>query len=65
MRTLVVLQPARSPDTREGSLSLSSTLVVLLPRAQVLENLILSQLDLSAYGPAFLDPDFELEHVFD
>lgn len=30
-----------------------------------MENLILDQLDVSSYGPALLDPDFELDHVFD
>jgi NAD(P)H-nitrite reductase large subunit len=32
---------------------------------EVFENLILDQLDVSQYGPALLDPDFELDHVFD
>ena len=30
-----------------------------------MENLILDQLDVGQYGPALLDPDFELDHVFD
>lgn len=29
------------------------------------ENLILDGLDLSQYGPGLLDPDVELDHVFD
>ena len=29
------------------------------------ENLILDQLDVGGYGPQLLDPDFELDHVFD
>ncbi len=29
------------------------------------ENLILDGLDLSCYGPALLDPNIELDHVFD
>ena len=32
---------------------------------EVFENLIMDQLDVGAYGPALLDPDFELDHVFD
>ena len=32
---------------------------------EVMENLILDQLDVGQYGPALLDPDFELDHVFD
>ncbi|KAG2442571.1 hypothetical protein HXX76_002656 [Chlamydomonas incerta] len=32
---------------------------------EALENLILDGLDLSPFGPEILDPDFELEHVFD
>lgn len=32
---------------------------------ETLENLILDQLDVSAYGPDLLDPDAELDHVFD
>lgn len=32
---------------------------------ETFENLILDQLDVSQYGPALLDPDFELDHVFD
>ncbi|PNW85355.1 hypothetical protein CHLRE_03g182550v5 [Chlamydomonas reinhardtii] len=32
---------------------------------EALENLILDGLDLSSFGPAILDPGFELEHVFD
>jgi NADPH-dependent 2,4-dienoyl-CoA reductase/sulfur reductase-like enzyme len=32
---------------------------------EVMENLILDQLDVSALGPALLDPDLELDHVFD
>ena len=29
------------------------------------ENLILDGLDLSQFGPSLLDPDIELDHVFD
>jgi pyridine nucleotide-disulfide oxidoreductase domain-containing protein 1 len=29
------------------------------------ENLILDGLDLSSYGPALLDPNIEVDHVFD
>lgn len=32
---------------------------------EALENLILDKLDVSAYGGELLDPDFELDHVFD
>lgn len=32
---------------------------------ETFENLILDGLDLSQYGPALLDPDIELDHVFD
>ena len=32
---------------------------------EVLENLILSGIDLSAYGPEILDPEVELEDYFD
>lgn len=32
---------------------------------ETLENLILDGLDLSGYGPHLLDPDVELDHVFD
>jgi NAD(P)H-nitrite reductase large subunit len=32
---------------------------------ETFENLILDGLDLSDYGPAFLDPDVELDHMFD
>ncbi|KAL4421166.1 hypothetical protein ABPG77_003349 [Micractinium sp. CCAP 211/92] len=32
---------------------------------ETFENLIMDQLDVGAYGPALLDPDFELDHVFD
>jgi hypothetical protein len=32
---------------------------------ETFENLILDALDLSTYGPALLDPDVELDHVFD
>lgn len=32
---------------------------------ETFENLILDGLDLSGYGPALLDPDIELDHVFD
>eukprot|EP00878_Enallax_costatus_P037323 GHUV01042147.1.p1 GENE.GHUV01042147.1~~GHUV01042147.1.p1 ORF type:complete len:111 (+),score=23.74 GHUV01042147.1:217-549(+) len=32
---------------------------------ETFENLILDGLDLSSYGPALLDPDIELDHVFD
>ena len=32
---------------------------------ETFENLILDELDLSAYGPAILDPDVELDHLFD
>lgn len=32
---------------------------------EALENLILNELDVSVYGPALLDPEFELDHVFD
>lgn len=32
---------------------------------ETFENLILNQLDLSQYGPDLLDPDAELDHVFD
>ena len=30
-----------------------------------MENLIMDGLDVSQYGPALLDPDVELDHVFD
>ncbi|KAK9845833.1 hypothetical protein WJX81_003814 [Elliptochloris bilobata] len=32
---------------------------------ETFENLILDRLDLSGFGPALLDPDVELDHVFD
>ncbi|GFR40960.1 hypothetical protein Agub_g1624, partial [Astrephomene gubernaculifera] len=32
---------------------------------EAFENLILDGLDLSVYGPHILDPDFELEHIFE
>lgn len=32
---------------------------------ETFENLILDGLDLSQYGPGLLDPDIELDHVFD
>jgi NAD(P)H-nitrite reductase large subunit len=32
---------------------------------ETFENLILDQLDLTGLGPALLDPDIELDHVFD
>lgn len=32
---------------------------------ETFENLILDQLDLSRYGPNLLDPDVELDHLFD
>ena len=32
---------------------------------ETFENLILDGLDLSGYGAAILDPDVELDHVFD
>lgn len=32
---------------------------------ETFENLILDGLDLSRYGPDLLDPDVELDHVFD
>jgi pyridine nucleotide-disulfide oxidoreductase domain-containing protein 1 len=32
---------------------------------ETFENLILDGLDLSSYGPALLDPDVELDHMFD
>jgi NAD(P)H-nitrite reductase large subunit len=32
---------------------------------ETFENLILDGLDLSQYGPDLLDPDIELDHVFD
>lgn len=32
---------------------------------ETLENLILDQLDVGGYGPHLLDPDVELDHVFD
>lgn len=32
---------------------------------ETFENLILDGLDLSQYGPALLDPDIELDHMFD
>lgn len=32
---------------------------------ETLENLIMDQLDVGSYGPHLLDPDVELDHVFD
>lgn len=32
---------------------------------EVFENLILDGLDLSSYGPALLDPNMEIDHMFD
>lgn len=32
---------------------------------EAFENLILDGLDLSSYGPALLDPDLEIGHIFD
>lgn len=32
---------------------------------ETFENLILDGLDLSQFGPSLLDPDIELDHVFD
>ena len=32
---------------------------------EAFENLILDSLDLSSYGPALLDPDMEIGHIFD
>lgn len=32
---------------------------------EAFENLILDGLDLSSYGPALLDPDMEIGHIFD
>ena len=32
---------------------------------ETFENLILDGLDLSRYGPDLLDPDIELDHMFD
>jgi hypothetical protein len=32
---------------------------------ETFENLILDGLDLSCYGPDLLDPDVEIDHMFD
>ena len=32
---------------------------------EAFENLILDGLDLSGYGPALLDPNMEIDHMFD
>lgn len=32
---------------------------------EAVEHLILDRLDVGAYGPSLLDPNFELDHVFD
>lgn len=32
---------------------------------EAFENLILDGLDLSSYGPALLDPNVEIDHMFD
>ena len=32
---------------------------------ETFENLILDSLDLSSYGPALLDPNVEIDHMFD
>ena len=32
---------------------------------EAFENLILDGLDVSSYGPELLDPDVELDHLFD
>lgn len=32
---------------------------------EAVEHLILDQLDVGQYGPSLLDPEFELDHVFD
>ena len=32
---------------------------------ETFENLILDGLDLSSYGPDLLDPDVEIDHIFD
>ena len=32
---------------------------------ETMENLVMDGLDVSQYGPALLDPDVELDHVFD
>lgn len=32
---------------------------------EAFENLILDGIDLSSYGPALLDPDVEVDHIFD
>ena len=32
---------------------------------EAFENLILDGLDLSSYGPALLDPNMEIDHMFD
>lgn len=32
---------------------------------ETFENLILDGLDLSSYGPALLDPEIDLDHMFD
>lgn len=32
---------------------------------ETFENLILDGLDLSSYGPALLDPNVEIDHMFD
>jgi hypothetical protein len=32
---------------------------------ETMENLILDGLDVSAFGPSLLDPEIELDHIFD
>ena len=59
------------PHPSKPPLPLPLPLPLQLPPAlpadleETFENLILDQLDVGQYGPSLLDPDFELDHVFD
>lgn len=53
-------RPCCFPVNPQGAVLLGETGL-----EETFENLILDGLDLSAYGPHILDPDFELEHFFD
>lgn len=69
---------SRASDTTAGGAGASFVRVLLLrgrlqgavlvgetDLEETFENLILDGLDLSSYGPGLLDPDVELDHVFD
>ena len=53
--------PGGVPDWR----SVPACLPPAADLEEVFENLILDQLDVGGLGPALLDPEIELDHVFD